>query len=291
MLLPGHTWAAPSGRLRTISPRLHLGGSRKTMSRQGARVEGQPAPCSPTTQAARSVPSQERLCTRPLRLHGRTWECFPSMAMTSSCARMSLIVHHPPKGDSPGHPGEQHPAFDDPRAWETPPRQASSLQIFSNAIAKAGSPTWLSQSLGMGQTFCKCCQGSAKACVGELTCRFLQAYQQGSTCELSQAQNEGKGHGDTQIRSNQEPPTLPSLRACETSLPPLPDSKHPSTCPVAACTQGLGRASPSRGKMTSHGLSATTKPVIQDSDDTNLPTHQPGLRIEDSDWPSLLHSW
>lgn len=83
--------------------------------------------------------------------------------------------------------------------------------------------------------------------------------------------NEGKGHRDVQIRCNQNSLLL-SHRACKTSLPPChPPCQAETTHPVAVCAQGLGRASPSREKVTSHGLSVTTEPVMYDSDDAKSP--------------------
>lgn len=133
-------------------------------------------------------------CVAPLPfLSLATWECFLSLATASSCARMGCVTHHS-SAQRDGIPQALG-------VWGTHPRQSNSLQ--TSAMQCQG--LMLHVALP-AQAFQKTAWTQAKP---EEPCHAgPHRYQQGCTCDLllSQPQNEGKGHRDVQIRSNQEQP-------------------------------------------------------------------------------------
>lgn len=107
--------------------------------------------------------------------------------------------------------------------------------------AKAQCSVWLSWSLSTGLS--QNGLDSGRACTADQSCWFPQAPTRlHFDLLLSQTQNEGRGHRDVQIRSNQEFPSAftQSLQNIPPSMPPsLPGKNHPSSgclCP------GLGRS-------------------------------------------------
>lgn len=161
-----------------------------------------------------------------------TWKCFLSLAMASSCARVSLVIHQPstPEGRHPTSPGSLGNTC-----------QAVQLPAdLGNAVPRPDAPHG---SPGLpAQAFYKTAWIQAKP---EETCHAgPHNYQQGCTCDLllSQTQNEGKGHRDVQTRSNKEFPSAftKSLQNIPPFMSPsLPDRNHPSS---VCLLPGLGQS-------------------------------------------------
>lgn len=121
------------------------------MSRHSIWIKGQPGLCGSSAQAVH-LPFPRMA----------TWECFLSLAMASSCARMGLVTHlsPTPQGWHPTSPGSLG-------------NMSQAVQLptdLSNAVPRPNAPRG-STSTGLLQN----CLDSGKACTGDQSCCFPQA--------------------------------------------------------------------------------------------------------------------
>lgn len=173
---------------------------------------------------------QHRLHICPSRgwLFGNASQVWPWPHPVSGWA-LSHTTHPPQRDGIPQALG----------ARGTCPRHSNSLQTLAMQ--------WFFQSPSTGQAFYKTTRAQAQPARDT---SHAGSHMQGCTCDLllSQTQNEGKGHRDVQIRSNEEFPSAftQSLQNVPLSMPPsLPGRNHPSSgclCP------GLGQSISQQGK-------------------------------------------